>query len=116
MHKFIFVSGYRYSMQDLNAKDVSLQIAIAKLRHEFGATAFKVVDHWEADTCAVGIAHPDNHEILVYVSTCALPEHGYFVSLELPSEEADLPYRPAGEFNDVDLDNLVRIVRQHLGA
>jgi hypothetical protein len=101
-------------MNELKDKDTSIREVIAKLQSELGTSFFDIVDHWEADLCAVGIARPDNHEVLVYISTCSLPEHGYFVSLELPSVEEDFPYQAAGEFDDLDFEALVSIIKRHL--
>ena len=102
-------------MKKLKDKHTSIQEIVEKLRNELGATAFDIVDHWEADLCAVGLARPDNHAVLVYISTCSLPEKGYFASLELPSVEEDFfSYQAAGEFDDLDFEALVSIVKRHL--
>lgn len=95
-------------------KDASIHEVVAKLREELGTTAFEIVDHWEDDLCAIGLARPGNHSVLVYVATYALPAHTYFASLELPSIAEGLPYKSAGEFNDLDFDGLVNVVKKHL--
>jgi len=43
-----------------------------------------------------------------------VPKNKYFVSLELPSEDANLPYQSAGDFESVDFDELAEIVKEHL--
>ena len=101
-------------MNELKDKDTSIHEVIAKLQNKLGDTAFDIVDHWEADLCAVGIARPDNHAILVYISTRNLPEKGYYASLELPSVEEDFPYQAAGEFDNLDFEGLVSIIKRHL--
>jgi hypothetical protein len=65
-------------------KHKSITELLDRLRTRLGTAAFDVIDHWEGDLCAVGVARPDEHGILVYVSTFGEPEGSYFVSLELP--------------------------------
>jgi hypothetical protein len=101
-------------MNELKDKDTSLQEVVSKLQRKLGTTAFDIVDHWEADLCAVGIARPDNHAVLIYISTCSLPDKGYYASLELPSVTEDFPYQPAGNFDDLDFEGLVNVIKVHL--
>lgn len=101
-------------MNELKDKDTSIQEVIAKLQNELGSNFFDIVDHWEADLGAIGIAHPGNHAILVYISTCSLPDKGYYASLELPSVEEDFPYQAVGESDDLDFEALASIIKRHL--
>ena len=39
----------------------------AGLRESLGLDAFDIMDHWEPNLCAVGIASPRDHSVLVYV-------------------------------------------------
>ncbi|MBS0265205.1 MAG: hypothetical protein JSS02_24950 [Planctomycetes bacterium] len=91
-----------------------------RLRSRLGAGAFDVVDHWDADLCAVGIARPDNHSVLVYISTFGRSDGGYFVSLEFPPQPddeqwANHPYTPAGEQRVSSFDELVQVIQRHFG-
>src|SRR3954465_13211172 len=89
-------------------KDSSIDDLISALSAHFGAGAFDVVDHWEADLHAVGIARHDDHRVLAYVSTTAAPDDTYFVELELPTETGDeFPYSVAGRHHPPDLAGLV---------
>jgi hypothetical protein len=89
---------------------------LTALRLRLGANAFDVVDHWDADLCAVGIARPDNHGILVYVSTYRRADQNYFVSLELPPDPGDeLGYKDMGERETKGFDELVDVIRKHFG-
>jgi hypothetical protein len=95
--------------------DVIIRV-LDRLRHDLGAGAFDVVDHWEADLNAVGIASPKNHGVLVYISTSGQSEERYHVELELPPAPGDdFPYQDAGSFSQLDYPQLLDIVRQHLG-
>ena len=50
-------------------KEQSIMQFISKLTAAIGGNSFQVVDHWDSDLCAVGIAAPDDPDRLVYVST-----------------------------------------------
>lgn len=97
-------------------KDVSIHALLARFEAAFGAGSFDVVDHWEADLCAVGVARPGEPGTLAYVSTFGLPDGRYSVRLERPpSPGSDLPYTPAGEREDIGLDEVLAVVGAHLG-
>ena len=79
-------------------KDKTILSLIDRLKALMGVDAFDVVDRWDADLCAIGIARPDNHHVLVYVSTYRQPAGNYEVFLELPPEPgSDDPYTPGDE-------------------
>lgn len=69
-----------------------------RLTEHLGPGTFDIVDHWEGDLYAIGIARPDNPGFLVYISIFGHHNDTYFVSLELPpAAGSDLPYSQAGE-------------------
>jgi hypothetical protein len=73
------------------------------------------IDHWDADMYAIGIARADHPNELVYVSTWNRPPDRYLVEIEsAPSAGVDLPYTTVARHDDVDRDDLLRIVREHL--
>ena len=96
-------------------KDSSIATAVDRLRARYGADAFAIRDHWEADLFAIGIEALHEPGRLVYIST-ASAVHGHFdVSLEIPPRPADeLPYTPAGEWASVDWPAVVMLVGEHL--
>ena len=95
-------------------KDQSVIRLLDGLRARLGTRAFDVVDHWEADFCAIGIARPDNHGVLIYISTTAEEGDRCSVSLELPPQPgSDIPYTAAGDHEAASIDELVEIVRRH---
>lgn len=101
-------------------KDESILRLLDRLRTSLGAAAFDVVDYWEADSCAVGIARPDKRGVLIYVSTFGEPEDSYFVSFELPPRNGDEqwanhPYTPSGEQQVRSFDELVQVIQRHFG-
>jgi hypothetical protein len=54
-------------------KDESITRLLEQLRRRLGVDAFDVVDHWKCDLRAIGVARPDNHSVLVCISTFGKP-------------------------------------------
>jgi hypothetical protein len=74
-----------------------------------------IVDHWEADLCAIGLAIPGDPRRLVYISTWNRPQNSFFVELEAaPPDGSEMPYVGVGKFESVDRDRLLQIVVNHL--
>jgi hypothetical protein len=95
-------------------KDGRLKSMLSKIERRLGPDAFQVVDHWQADLWAVGIAHPNDEHLLAYIAA-DLPDDRYFVELEtLPAPGSELPYAVAGRFQSVSFDELVEPVAAHL--
>ena len=95
-------------------KDQSIARLLDGLEARLGPRSFDVVDHWEGDLCAIGIARPDNHEVLVYLCTYGQSGEHCSVSLELPPQPGnDVPYAAAGDHDAASLDELAEIVRRH---
>jgi len=101
-------------MAELN-KDPSVLEALAELRRRFGDDAFDVVDHWDADLMAIGVATRTEHGQLVYFSTATDHSGRFYVELEEPPVSGDdFPYKSTGVFDDVDFNELATLVAQHL--
>jgi hypothetical protein len=97
-------------------KDPAIIAVLRRLSERLGLDAFDVVDHWEPDLYAVGIASPRGHAVLVYISCYGEPERRYHVELELPpSPGGELPYQVAGRYDDLDFEALAGVVSAHLG-
>jgi len=96
-------------------KDPIIVALLRRLRKYLGPSAFDIVDHWESDLCAIGIASPRDHGVLAYISCFGEPEGRYHVELELPpSPDGDLPFQVAGRYNDLDFEALADVVSNHL--
>ncbi|GAL85937.1 hypothetical protein MYP_3166 [Sporocytophaga myxococcoides] len=98
--------------EELN-KDEKIISTIKHLIDKFEIGNFKIKDYWDGDLCAIGLT--DNEEkYLIYFSTYG--DNGFFVSLENLKLEGDLdfPYEPAGDFNNVNLEDLEKIFIRHL--
>jgi hypothetical protein len=97
-------------------KDNAIRGALLCLEERLGIGAFQIIDHWEADLTAIGIASPSDTRRLVYVAADRERSGIYHGRLErAPEPGSGLPYEDCGEFKDVDLDELVRVVSHHLG-
>ena len=95
-------------------KDTAIFELLDRLRASLGRGSFQVVDHWDTDREAIGVAHPGDVRVLAYLALTADPIR-YTVYLELPSKDGDeVSYTPAGEHHDVTFEKLVGVVRRHL--
>lgn len=96
-------------------KDANLLRLLAELRVSLGDHAFDIVDHWEADLQAIGIASPRNHGVLAYLSIHDCDTAHCNVELELPAATGqDDAYLLAGNHWNVELNDIVKIIREHL--
>ena len=96
-------------------KDETIIEVLKRLRTDLGKQTFQVVDHWEADLVAVGIASPSNPRILAYISTLNYPEHGYFLELEAPGKSEDLDdYKVIGTWDRLNDEDLKKHIQKHL--
>jgi hypothetical protein len=96
-------------------KDPAILQVLERLAARLGPKTFDIVDHWDCDLTAVGVANPKDHRILAYISTFGMPEGRYIVELELPPEPGrKLPYHIAHTQSGLDFEQLVAKVRTHL--
>ena len=96
-------------------KEASIRELLRQLHVRLGPATFEVVNHWDADLCAVGLTKPGVPLPLVYISTFNLPPGRYYVALEAPPNAGRMDlYEHAGELTNVDFEQLVRILSDHL--
>ena len=77
--------------------------------------SFAVVDHWEVDPSSIGVAATDDSKQLIYISCFGRPTGRYFVELETESDDGPhIPYVMVGRFDNVDREQLLRIITEHL--
>jgi hypothetical protein len=96
--------------KDLN-KDERIKSTVKYFVDKFGQDGFKIKDHWDGALNAIGLAD-NNEKYLVYFSS--YDDNDFYVSLENLVSVDDFPYEPAGEFDNVDLKELERIIIEHL--
>ncbi len=95
-------------------KDVTIETVLSRLRLDLGDGTFDVIDHWSADRCAIGIARPSDHRYLVYISTNPAHRESFSYQCERPSVASEAIYHAAAMKEDVEYDELIGAVRQHL--
>jgi hypothetical protein len=97
-------------------KDPELIRALDVPRRRFGDTMV-VVDHWEADLTAVGVARTGFEQRLAYISVHSNSERPkFYVALENPPERgSEMPYANAGDYGDLSLTDAADIIAKHLG-
>lgn len=93
-------------------KDGSIWLLLAELAQRLDSHQIKVVDHWDADLFAVGVARADAADKLVYVSTFRKEPGLYAYEAEEPGRQHES--RPAARGDGVTLEQLVDILRHHL--
>jgi hypothetical protein len=96
----------------MNPKDPSIHELLRALSLE--ERGWVVLDDWDADLCAVGIAHRSQPRRLVYVSTWKKPLGRYYYGCEAPKGPEPTDYEVTDEADDVDLAALVRAMVGHL--
>ena len=96
-------------------KDPTIVAALDRLWLQLGQDAFVLVDHWDSDFCAVGIASPRDAGVLVYISCHGEPPGLFGYELELPLPHGnDFPYQVAGTGSGLPLEELAVVVAEHL--
>lgn len=98
----------------MTGKDASIAqlLAVLPIREH----AWVLVDHWDADRFAIGIASRMDQRRLVYISTFKQAPGRYYYECEVPrgSEPTDFETTASGE--GVALDELVRATVRHLSG
>lgn len=98
------------------AKADNVRWVLAALAGRFGHDSFQIIDDWEADLCAVGIARPDDPNKVAYISTYGLPEGQYACHIDIwPSEGSDGGYKNIAQLERVGFATLVTAITEYLG-
>jgi hypothetical protein len=93
-------------------KESSIVEVLDRLQARLGPDTFAIVDHWDCDRRAVGVARPDDHGVLAYIATWG---SGFYVELELPPPPGDdFPNAVAGQHSGLSAEQVVQIVAGHL--
>ena len=96
-------------------KDPAIVAVLAKLSRDLGAQAFEVIDHWDADPTAIGIARTAEPRRLAYITADTTSGH-FFLELESPGATQDpTDYVVAGRWDSVEYEELRAQVAKHLG-
>jgi hypothetical protein len=96
-------------------KDPAILTVLEQLRRRLGADSFVVADHWEPDLCAIGIASPQDHRVLVYISCYGEPVGRFGFELEVPpTPGSEMPYNVVGGGFGLSFEELVSVIARHL--
>jgi hypothetical protein len=93
-------------------KDKSILELIAML--PIDAMGWIVIDHWQADRFALGIAHPRSPRRLVYVSTFRCSPHRYNYECEVPSGGSSMEFDVNAAADGVNFEELLQVIREHV--
>ena len=94
-------------------KDPSIQEVLGMVAEAFGTEGWTVMDHWEPDMFAMGIARADDPARLVYVSTWRRMPGRYFYECETPPATEE-PRRAESSEEYVDSVRLLEVIGRHL--
>ncbi len=94
-------------------KDPSILDLLARLRTDLGDDAFDIVDHWTDDFVAIGLACPNDHRVLAYVSTNNHPSASYSYELEIPPTDGDELYSVAARSDGCTYQELLDVLCSH---
>ena len=93
-------------------KDQKIINLIKRLR--VNANGWVIVDHWDSDSFAFGVAHPRNVHRLVYISTAGMPPGRYYYACEVASQREGCAYEEIEIGHRVEISRLQRAVAKHL--
>ena len=107
-------SEYIHKLKDkqLN-KSKRIIYVLEFLQNKYGETNIVINDHWEADKEAIGLTDKTG-QYLAYISTISDIDNNYFLALENPSVDNEIPYSPVGDFDNISLTELEKILTRHL--
>lgn len=95
-------------------KDSSICELVARL--DLPRRGWQIVDHWEADLQAVGIASGAEVRRLVYVSSFSRAAGRFSYQCEVPAGPVACDYQVVARGEDVSVDELICVVERHLDA
>lgn len=95
-------------------KDQSIEDLVQTLRAALGSDSFQVVDHWDADLHAIGIAACHDSRRLVYISTCDEPPGRYYFECETPGNDDNGGHQVVRTEEHATFDVLLQAIHDHL--
>jgi hypothetical protein len=93
-------------------KHGSIWTFLGQLAKELDSERYQVIDHWDADLFAIGLAALGEPRRLVYVSAFGQESGRYVVECEEPDGDKD--YQVAGRGEAATFDEVVEMIRRHL--
>jgi hypothetical protein len=93
-------------------KDRAIQQLLAAV--ELERRGWVIVDHWEGDLCAIGIAARGDVRRLVYVSSFDQAPDRFAYRCEVPAGPTEDHWQAGESGGDVSVDQLLRALERHL--
>ena len=94
-------------------KDIEIQKLTKYFLDKYGSTNILICDFWEIDLGAIGLTDRTK-KYLVYICKDLRENNKYSVSLEDPPLDESFPYTPAGDFDNLSIDEVEKFVVSHL--
>lgn len=95
-------------------KDKSIQDLLRLI--DPGKHNWIVVDYWDGDLCAIGIAHKDQPRRLIYISTFNQAPGYYYYECEEPAGPMLSDYTATKSAEGIDFHELMRIINWHFST
>lgn len=99
-------------------KDRSIWQFLADLSAKIESSRYQVVDHWDADLFAIGLASLADAHRLVYVSTHERRTGQFFAECEQAGvgsvDGAASAYESVSVFESISLEDLIATIERHL--
>lgn len=101
----------RPKLREMN-KDASILSMVDRLDLE--RRGWVIVDHWDSDQMALGIARTNDLRRLVYVSTFNRPGGQYYFECEEPAGTDETEFRVSTSRGHASFEELLSALEQHL--
>jgi hypothetical protein len=85
---------------------------VKHLEIKYGANNILIKDYWESDENAIGLTDKSNR-YLGYISIINGRDDSYYLALENPPVKEGFPYSPAGQFDNISLIELEKLLSKH---
>lgn len=95
-------------------KDPRILKLLRALESSLPAGSHRIMDYWDADSSAIGVAACDEPGRLVYISTHGQAEGTYAFECEAPTGDCSADYQVVDRGDGVGLDALLQKLRVHL--
>lgn len=105
-----YIKGLKEKQQN---KSERILYVVNFFQSKYGTTNILINDHWESDAEAIGLTDRSGL-FLAYISTISGKDNNYYLALENPSADNQLPYSRAGEFDNLSLKELENLLTKHL--
>lgn len=97
----------------MEQKTQQIKRLVEHLLKKYGSTDIVVIDYWDADNTAIGLADKTK-KYTVYITDNGGMDNTFFISLENPPTSDDSPYTPGGEFDNLAVEEVEKTLIKHL--